>query len=109
MRRFLIALTLLVSAFVLVSCNYDQATCTTCGYTPTATYVATTSYVPKTTYVATTRYVPTSNYVVTPTYAPAANCCSTNCCPTCNRCGSAYNGYGSGPNYGYEYNNSTWY
>ncbi len=110
MRRFLVPWVLLVSA-ILVGCSYDQAACTTgCGYVPTATYVATTSYVPTTTYVATTRYIPTTNYVSTAAVAPIA-CCSTNCCPTCNRCGSAFSGYGSGAGYGYGYESDStgWY
>ena len=110
MRRVLIKLFLLGSATALTACGYDQAACTTCGPVPATTYVATTSYVPTTTYVATTRYVPAmTTYVVTPRSSPMANCNSISCCTTCNRTGPAYYGYGSGPIYGYDDNNTTWY
>lgn len=100
MRRFSISLLLLGSIALLASCAYVQTTCPGggCGYVSTPSYVTTSGCCS-----------------ANKTYVVKTTCCTTNCCPTCTRCGAGYYGgyYGSAwdPGYGYGYGayNTGWY
>jgi len=102
MRRFLISLFLLTSAAFLGSCAYDQTTCPSggCGYVSTPSYVTVSSSCCS---------APHKTYVV------KTSCCTTNCCPTCNRCSLGYysgyydSAYDPGYGYGYGSYNTGWY
>jgi hypothetical protein len=86
MKNCLVVLLVLSSATLLAGCSYDQAVCSHCAYTVKE--------------AATSMRTPTTGYA-------APRCCTSHCCPSCNRCGAAYYGYGAG--YGVEYNTTTWY
>lgn len=100
MRRFSISLLLFGSIALLASCAVVQTTCPGggCGYVSTPSYVTTSGCCS-----------------ANKTYVVKTTCCTTNCCPTCTRCGAGYYGgyYGSAwdPGYGYGYGayNTGWY